>query len=244
MYLEVVHVLVEGLAQPLQLLGSEFLVDVDQCVVEAAALDEVEAQQGFYLVEEHEGAAGSDAGRIFREVVYVGFLASDDAVGEVYHAVYGEMVAGFYIIDRACRLEFKVQGFWDGIVFARRGHGAHSHAHKFQHPGTRGAVDDGYLAAVEFHEGVVDAHAVEGGHEVLDGGDGLASAAEGGASRGGAHITGQGLLGDDVGAVGAAEGDAEVFEGRFHGDGHRPARVQSGACHSEFFIDGVLKIHA
>jgi len=51
------------------------------------------------------------------------------------------------------------------------------------------------------------------------------------------------LLGDDVGAVGATEGDAEVLEGGLHGDGHCAASVKSGTCDAELFVDGGLVFH-
>ena len=107
---------------------------------------------------------------------------ADDTFGEVDDTVYGEVVAGLYVIDGSCRFELEMERLWKEVVFAWCSHGTDTYASEFQHPGAGRAIDDGYFAAIEFNERIVDTHAMEGRHKMFDGGNGLTTATEGGAT--------------------------------------------------------------
>ena len=226
--------------QTSHLTRTQFAVDEHQSVVEAPALNQVEVQQRQDFVQEYESAAGGDACGILGQVVHVGRLAADDAVGEIDGALHREGLGRSDVEHRAGGLVFEMDGlgkaerFPIGIKFTR------PHACQLQQPRTRRAVEDGHLAAVQLDQGVVNLTAVQGRHQMFDGGDAVAAASDGGSAGRLGDVGRKGRLGEDIEAVGATEGDTEVRRRGAHGDRHGTARMEAEAGKAELFLDGGL----
>ena len=236
MYAELGGILVEGAFQATKLTAAQLLVDIDQRVVEAAALDEVEVQQRLYLMKEHKGAARCHLCGILRQAVEMRLLASDDAFREINDAIDREIVGRSDIIDRARVLILKMKRLSEHESLALSLLLTDAHMAYLLQPGTSGAVEDGHLAAVKFDDSIVNLAAVECRHEVLDGGNTMTAGAYSGATGGLAHIGSQSGLGDDVEAVCATEGDAKIDRCRPNCDSHSPSCVEAGACEAEFLL--------
>ena len=233
-------ILVEGAFEATELTRTEFLVDKHQGIVEAAPFDEVEVQQGLYLVEEDKSAAGGDTGGILRHIVDMGALATDDTIGEINHTFDRKMVGGSDVVNRACLLTFEMQGLGKAIGTSLNILLTDAHTGELQQPGTCGAVKDGHLSPIQFDQHIVDITTIECRHEVLDGGDIVAAAAYSGATSRLADVGGQSGLGDDIEPVGTAESNAEIGRGRTQSHGNRATCVKAHARQTEFLADGSL----
>ena len=109
--------------------------------------------------------------------------------------------------------------------------------------GERGPVEDRHLGAVDLDQSVVDAQPVQGGHQVLDGGDraGL-DVTQDGAEFGGGD---EGVMRLDqavvaVGGAGAEEGDAVIGRSGSDGDLGGVAGVNSDPRESRRPFEGRL----
>lgn len=133
------------------------------------------------------------------------------------------------MIDRAGRGEFEIDRFGEG-EYTPFGFLLHcAHTGQLQHPRTGRAVEDGYFATIKLNKGVVDLTAMECRHKVLDSGNGVSASADGGTTRGFAHLGGESRKGDDVETVGSTESDAEVGRSRTDCDRDRAPSVQAQA---------------
>ena len=228
-------ILVKGSFQTAQLPRSQLFIHKDQGIVQTAALDKVEVQEGLYLMQKHKGAAHGYFGFVLRHIGQRCRLPADDALRKVYNAVDREGVGGLDFKNRAGVLVFKTQVLIEGNNLSRSVLLASAHADNLLQPRAGRAVEDGDFAAIQLNERIVDSATVKGGHKVFDGGYAMPSRAYGGAAGCFGHMGGQRRHGDDIESVGTAEGDTIVGVRWPHGDGHRSTRMQTHACHSELF---------
>ena len=104
------------------------------------------------------------------------------------------------------------------------------------------AVHDWRLVGIHLDDGIVDAHAGQGGDDVLDGVHIHAAFGDGGGALDFLHLLGEGRDEGLVLQVDAAEFEPEVIRGRLEREGHLLTGVQGGACQRGGFCHGVLAV--
>ena len=228
--------LVEDFLEVLELLVRYGILDNDDGIVEVAALDEVHLEERFELVQEHEGAAGSDLARIIVVGIERGVLVADDlrVVVDVYR--YREDVIGVEYYGDAL-FGYGVDHFLGHlVVFA---FGVLLDKTRFDDLFcilSCGTVHDRGFRSIDVYQGVVDPECPECRHDMLNGADTCRSAGDGRAARG---------VGDELAQcryrrlafkVGAAEHDAEARFGGIdrHVDGKTRVQALSRECYGRF----------
>lgn len=223
-------------------LGHDAVVADDDGVFETAALDEAFFEEPFDVLVEDEGACGGDflfvdgGGDLGGEVLRVAAVWADLGAGDAEFAVWDdgdETTAGGFdvdgfadFVDRAESVLFLDAGGFDALDV-----------------GGGGAVADGRLVGVHFDEGVVDAHACEGGDDMLDGMDLDGAFCESGGAFD--HLDLFDAGGDEglVLEVHATEFDSVAGRGGLHGEGDLGTGVEGGACEGGWFGQRLLVIH-
>lgn len=222
-------------------LGEDLFAADDDRVFERAAFDESFVEEGFDVLVECEGSGGSD-------FLFVGLCI--DLTGEILReaSVWSEVgdgdaeSAGGDDGDVGALAVVEVDRFTDFPGFT--GLVLRFEASLFDEFDVwfGGAVSDGRLVGIHLDEGIVDAHAGEGGDDVFDGVDADGADGEGGGSLDCFDPVDVGVDEGFVGKVDTAEFESVAAGGGTDGEGDLFAGVEGGPLQRGGGGEGVFHV--
>ena len=209
------------------LLAHELLPADDHGVFQAAALDEALFQQGLDVLVEREGAGRG-------QFLFIRFRR-DDRVKVLGDAVFrshagdgdAELLGGENGQDGTA-LGFNGDGLAHFQIAPRHFLFHNAGALDQFHVGSGGTVPDGRFVGVHFNDGVVNAHAREGGKNVFHGVYLDGAFRQAGGALHGLHLLHVRVDEGLVRNIHPAEFNAEVGGGRLQGQGNGLSRMQRG----------------
>ncbi len=195
---------------------------------ERAAFDEAFVEQRLHILVVNEGAGGCDLGLVDFRCDLGGEILGEAPLGTDVGHGDAEGFAGDDGDDGAVS-HFLVDRLADFPDFARGVLGGDAGLFDQLDEGAGGAVADGRLVRGHFDDGVVDAHAGEGGEHVLDGVDLDAALGEGGGTLDGLHFIRIRVDERLVREIDTAEFETVVFRSGFEGECDFFSSVEGGA---------------
>ena len=235
------------------LLAHELLPADDHGVFQAAALDQPFFQQRLDILVKREGACGG-------QFLFIS-LRRDNGVKVLRNAVFrphagdgnAELLGGKNSQDGAAP-GFNGHGLTHFQIAARGVQFHNAGAFDQFHVGSGGAVADGGFVGIHLNDGIINAHARQGGKDMFHGVHLYGTFRQAGGPFDGLHFFHVRIDEGLVRQIHAAELDAEVGGGRLQGQGDGLSRMQRSSgqggrradsslvstCHAEMLVNETL----